>query len=181
MVFIGKCIKEVKVVKIKPICDEDIADIIKWHYDKPYDCYNFPDYSVMKKQNWAIINEKINTNEFKSVFKGNILIAFFRVQKLSNYLLLSLGLKPEFCGKGNGVEILIEMIKNILSYENFIPIKLNVRTFNVRAIKCYKAIGFRISKKFTAKVFDENIDFFEMELSYEVFKNNIKTSEQCKN
>lgn len=148
---------------INLICEKYIMEVIQWKYPEPYSCYNYPDYVTLKKQNWGIVNELINKEQFRFICKDSDLIGFFRMQPDKKYILISLGIRPDLCGHGYGKSIVSFIIRNIFQESN-LPIRLNVRTFNLRAIKCYEKVGFKIISKFTQSIFGENIEFFQMEI-----------------
>lgn len=153
-------------MEIKALNQHNVQEIIKWKYNYPYDCYNYPEYNILKEQNWAIVNPKKCKKQFTGFFLKKELIAYFRIQTIKDYLLLGLGLKPEYCGKRLGKKIISKYIDYVKeNYRDFDTIRLSVRKFNIRAIKCYKSLGFKLIK--------EDKDFFEMELKYEIHKNDI--------
>lgn len=84
----------------------------------------------------------------------------------SEYILIGIGLKPCLCGQGRG-KTLMKIVKN--QCKKLYPHKkivLEVRSFNERAIKCYKSSGFNIVyiyKKDTPIGYGE---FLRMEFTY---------------
>ncbi|MBE6049604.1 MAG: hypothetical protein E7214_02820 [Clostridium sp.] len=97
-------------MEIRLINQYNIQEIIEWKYNYPYDCYNYPDYNVLKEQNWAIVNPEKCKEQFRVFFLKKELIAYFRIQKIQDYLLLGLGVKPEYCGKRLGAKIISKFI-----------------------------------------------------------------------
>ena len=98
----------------------------------------------MLSQCWGISDAGKRKAEFKSVYMNNLFIGFFRLHFRGGRLYLSLGLCPEYCGKGYGNK-LIELVKAYAKKhfpEN--DLYLTVRDFNIRAIKAYQKSGFVI-------------------------------------
>lgn len=130
---------QIIVSKLTEICAKEICE---WRYEKPHDIYNMPNWSVVKEHNWGIANEAKRNNEFYAVFENNKLIGFFRLLKSTTIVTLGLGLHPHYCGKGFGYKLVeLALAESKTRYEG-IPVRLEVRCFNQRAIKCYERMGF---------------------------------------
>lgn len=124
-------------------------EISRWKYEKPYSIYSM---NGSEEQ----INEFMS-GSYYSVFKNNELVGYFCFgesaqvpigNKVNAYddktfLDIGLGLKPELCGNGYGLSFLecgLNYASNKFSINKF---RLTVATFNQRAIKVYKKIGFK--------------------------------------
>ena len=55
---------------------------------------------------------------------------------------VGIGLKPEYCGKGYGYKILSDGMDKIIKRYPQKELYLEVRSWNLRAIKLYKKVGF---------------------------------------
>ena len=87
------------------------------------------------------------------------MIGFTRIDNFPTDIVIGIGVKPNKCGKGIGEEILkmtIDMCK--MKYGDK-PIKLQVATWNQRAINCYRNVGFTSIKTYM----DEDLELIEME------------------
>lgn len=78
-----------------------------------------------------------------------------------------IGLKPTFCGKGYGKDIMKLLIKESKKRYPQYPVTLEVRSFNKRAIKCYLDVGFEIKDKYIKDTFDGKDEFYYMEYFWE--------------
>ena len=133
---------------IGELTEHQAKQICGWQYFGEYDVYNLPPWNEMVNTNWGLADEYKRKNEFKSVSLNGVFIGFFRLQCRENKLYLGLGLAPEYCGKGYGSE-LIKIVKN--HARNYFPknnLYLDVRKFNIRAIKSYLKSGFRIEGEY---------------------------------
>ena len=57
---------------------------------------------------------------------------------------LGVGMKPELCGQGRGRMLMALALAKILETRSCTTVKLAVRTFNTRAVRCYERAGFRL-------------------------------------
>lgn len=130
-------------LKLKPFTEKHALEVCEWNYKNEYSIYNHPTYSRALKEKWAITFEEKRKKEFFSVIDSyNKFLGYVRLQNKSNYTLIGIALKPEICGQGFGVKVLeLLKIKCKLLYPKS-DIILEVRDFNLRAIKCYKKAGF---------------------------------------
>lgn len=127
---------------VREFSESNAVELCRWIYKKPYDIYNCPDWDTVKYQNWGMSNPDIRKKEFSAVYLQEEFVGFFRLVNQGDSIMVGLGLHPDFCGRGYG-ENLLELMKihakNL--YEN-LPLRLEVRSFNIRAIKCYQKLGF---------------------------------------
>ncbi len=87
------------------------------------------------------------------------MIGFGRIQRVEDLIVLGVGLKPEYCGKGLGLPVMETLTaKAEALYPNEI-ISLEVRRFNERAIKCYEKAGFKIVDKYMKETMDGYVPF----------------------
>ncbi|MBU3191853.1 GNAT family N-acetyltransferase [Clostridium bowmanii] len=118
--------------------------ICNWKYEGEYSIYNYPKWDKIFSENWGITIEQTRENEFSAIVdKCTNLYGYIRILDKNDYLLIGLGLKPSLCGQGLGT-ILMEILKQQcnIRYGNK-KIVLEVRSFNKRAITCYKKAGFK--------------------------------------
>lgn len=124
------------------LTEKDAMELCQWRYPEPYDIYNCPDWDTVKRENWGIAREEKRKDEFYSVYSGESYIGFFRLIKGENCLTLGLGLHPKFCGRGLGPAVMSLIRETAKSRYGSVKIRLEVRAFNQRAIKCYQSAGF---------------------------------------
>ncbi len=125
--------------KKSPMKKEFIKEIVNWKYDGEYAVYNMPPLDEIL--NYRISNPE-NFNDYVCYTKNNELIAYISLNEKEDDVFLGIGLKPEYCSKKLGrifLEDSILIAKNRYKNKN---LKLLVRTFNKRAIKAYKNVGF---------------------------------------
>ncbi|WP_249659444.1 GNAT family N-acetyltransferase [Lysinibacillus fusiformis] len=122
-----------------PISQEQAEDIAyNWHYEGDYSFY---DMEADQEDLQAFLNPYTRGNVF-AVLKKQELVAYFSIMPVADQTMeIGLGMKPSLTGKGLGYNFL----KNAIYFANY-PcemITLSVATFNLRAIKLYRKVGFQ--------------------------------------
>ena len=123
----------------------DAKEICGWEYPDEYKIYNIGSWDNAVNKSWAIANEQLRKEQFRSIYDNNQLLGYFRFKKDNNKIILGLGIHPNKCGKGIGKQFMT-FILNTQELKNKL-IELEVREFNKRAINCYQSVGFKIIKK----------------------------------
>lgn len=148
-------------MRFLPMSEEDAKEVCSWKYDGEYSVYDYPEWEKIKNL-WAIGIKESREREFYSVYEAGKLIGHFRVVDFINYHVLGLGFKPEYCGNGRGA-FYIGKIIDFLEEQGVEIIRLDVRTFNERAIKCYERNGFVKITVTTRKTETGDCEFYVME------------------
>lgn len=122
---INKAMMIDKIIKTKALNSEfqirlmnemDKVNICKWEYTGEYKIYNLPKYEQMKNEKMGFANPN------------------------------RIGVHPNYCSCGIGAWTLNEAIKIKNRRYGKKQLYLEVRTWNKRAINCYKKVGFKIVK-----------------------------------
>lgn len=150
-------------LKIANLTQEDAKTICRWRYPPPYEIYNGPNWMTARAKQYGIADEATRRAEFYALKDGDALVGFFRLTGQLEFVRISLGLAPEKCGRGLGSK-LMEMVLAVLK-ERYPgrPACLEVRTCNLRAIKCYERAGFSIRNEYRRNTPVGMADFYRME------------------
>lgn len=149
--------------EVRITTEQDIFEICNWRYEEPYDVYNYPEFEILREQEWGILFKETREREFLSLYKNRELIGNFRFIENEKNVILGLSLKPDFCGQGFGskfMRIILKEYNNRFEDKNLI---LKVREFNKRAIKLYKNSGFIIIGSEIRNINGENIKMLIMQ------------------
>lgn len=131
--------------KVEILTEEYAIEMCKWKYHGEYSVYNIPSREIITQEKRDISNQKERVNQFYAFTDENrILCGVIRIQDKKDWLKLGLGLKPELCGLGLGDEFIKHILNLCKELHPNKKIVLDVRTFNIRAIKCYQKAGFKI-------------------------------------
>ncbi|KAA0965802.1 GNAT family N-acetyltransferase [Sporosarcina sp. ANT_H38] len=137
---------------------EEIA--YNWHYDGEYSFYNM---EADKEDLVEFLDPQKRDDSYFVVTKDNDIVGFFSFNEVTkNTIDIGLGLRPELTYNGNGLgfmEIGLEFAKSKYTPEK---ITLSVATFNQRAIKVYRKMGFEEGNTFMQDTNGSSFEFMEM-------------------
>lgn len=134
-----------KIEKMNQQAAQEIAD--NWKYPGEYSFYDMTE--DIEDYEEIVSSEKRADNYFE-VEKDGQLFGFFCIQPMEDRLdevEIGLGIKPEFTGQGMGPAFVEEIIRYIKQNTTAHTVWLDVVTFNERAIKAYKKVGFQPIKE----------------------------------
>lgn len=151
---------------VKDCMKEEYArQICSWIYEEKYSDYNLPTYEECKTKKYGLTREDRKDNYIVYLI-GNEVVFYSNMKWIdNNKLYIGVGLKPQYCGKGNGKYFLEDSINVIKSrYPNTV-LFLEVRSWNIRAIKLYKKLGFKETNIVMSKDrLGNDAEFVEMEM-----------------
>lgn len=155
-------------LRLDDLTESCAKEICSWKYNDEYSIYNYPEWNKIINERWGITVEVKRKSEFNAIVdERKNLCGYIRLIDKNDYVLIGIGLKPSLCGQGLGnitMEIVKQQCKNKYANKKII---LEVRSFNKRAIRCYKNAGFdivEIYKKNTPIGYGE---FIKMEFNIE--------------
>ena len=121
--------------------EEEKRLICGWRYEGEYAVYNVPSYEEQKEKHRGFANPK---NDFYSFYDGSCLIAYVNLIEESAAVFLGITVHPDCCGRGYGPQIV--RIACGISRRRYPKkrIRLEVRAWNMRAVRCYEKAGFHI-------------------------------------
>lgn len=133
---------------MKPMNEELAKAILGWKYEQPYDFYN-------NELTAEALQEMLDGSYHSLVDEQNTLIGFFCTGAnaqvpighrfgayTEDFIDMGVGMHPNLVGKGNGFDFCKQVISFIRAESKDTPIRLTVATFNERAIRLYKKLGF---------------------------------------
>lgn len=152
-------------LQCRKFTENDAAEVCTWRYPVPYDVYNHPDWETVKARGRGLGCSETREKEFYAVADKEKLLGFFRMAPEDGRLTIGLGLRPDACGKGKGKSLMSLIIRTARGRYGPIPLRLEVRTFNLRAFRCYQRAGFRVIGPAFEKETSKGRDlYFAMEL-----------------
>lgn len=131
-------------LKSGKLSEEQAIQVSKWKYEGEYEIYNLPDWDTMIREQYSLCDE-VKRERFTSyVNEENEVIGFTNLLDEGSNIFFGIGINPKYCNKGIGKIITkLALDKCKINYPNK-PVILEVRTWNTRAINCYKSQGFEI-------------------------------------
>ena len=135
-------------MKVMEMDEEKMVDILRWHYEKPYDFYNNEETAEARA-------ELLNGTYHAVVDEEGQVFGFFctgtsaQVPAGKEYgvydedcIDMGLGMHPERTGKGTGHPFCSFILEQIEARHPGKPVRLTVASFNRRAIRLYEKLGF---------------------------------------
>ena len=121
--------------------EEEKYAICEWNYEDDYAIYNTPSYEEQIKTHRGFANPK---NNFYSFSDGDCLVGYINLIEEETAVFFGIGVNPAFCNRGYGQRISRKACE--LSHQLYPgkPIYLEVRTWNMQAVRCYEKAGFHI-------------------------------------
>ena len=138
---------------------QEIAD--RWKYDGEYAFY---DMTADPEDYEEIVDPEKRGDRYFSVFGGDGLTGFFCVEREGADVEIGLGLRPDLTGKGRGRAFLEEILRFVRENYSFEKIRMDVASFNQRAVKVYERAGFMKTGTAKAPANGGIYDFTRMEL-----------------
>jgi len=143
------------------VMDESYAHAIaNWHYEGIYAFYDM-DQDIEDLE--ELLDPRSWTGKYYAVVdECGELIGFFSFEKENEVVVIGLGLRPDCTGEGLGqafVEAGLEYAKLEFTPSTF---RLNVATFNQRAIRVYEKVGFKPDGVFMHETNGGQYEFLRM-------------------
>lgn len=150
--------------RVKKMNRKEAEIYLRWHYPPPYEFYNTP--VPFYAESLAEILDNQAGELFFAVYRGENFYGIFSYQPLSaERMEIGLGIRPEDCGKGQGLAMTqkaIEFARSGLQFEGILC--LRVADFNQRALTVYQRAGFVKTGEALALCYNELVNFIQMEL-----------------
>lgn len=143
---------------------EDIA--YNWHYDGKYAFY---DMEADEEDLQEFIDPTQRGDGSFVVKDNNEVIGFFSFNQTgSNAVDIGLGMRPDLTGNGNGQAFLVAGLAFAKAAYNSATFTLSVATFNQRAIKVYKNLGFIELNTFMQDTNGSRYEFVKMKKDVDI-------------
>lgn len=141
---------------------QEHAEMIAYQW-KYKDEYSFYDISADQEDLQEFLDEKQRINSFFVVYRNNEIIGYFVFDtKEIGIVNISLGMKPELTGKGEGIRFLQSGMKYAQTKYSPVKFTLSVAAFNTRAIKVYERAGFEKVNTYIQETNGGEYEFFKM-------------------
>lgn len=144
---------------IRPMGQADAEAVADWHYEAPYDFY---DFRADPEDLEEILDDARRAGDYHAVDRDGELAGFFSFKKHGDVLEIGLGLRPDLTGARLGgpfVEAGLAFART-----HFAPreLMLDVATFNDRARVVYERAGFRAGHVWVHETGQGPVEFLRM-------------------
>jgi len=151
-------------MEVAELSEQLARAVCLWRYDPPFDVYNTPDFGDAQESGWAIANPVAREEQFRSITSNGSLIGFSRVFRRDGRRLVGVGMDPALTGAGRGKEFMEAVLVDVAARFPGERLEAEVRSFNERAARCYRKVGFVEAGKRTIHPFDKDIEVLVMAL-----------------
>lgn len=125
------------------LTDQEKQEICAWQYEKEYAVYNLPPYKVLKEKQIAFMKPG-QERDYRAFYHNEMFVGYANIREKEEGIFIGIGVKPDMCSRGYGQLIMKEVCRICRKlYPEKLPY-LEVRTWNERAICCYRKAGFEI-------------------------------------
>lgn len=118
-----------------------VKTICSWQYPEPYDVYNYMSFEEAVNCGSPLLKEE-NENNYMCFWENEVLSAYINIYTKDDKVFIGIGLSPDCCGKGHGKTYLKQGLEIAKARYPGSEIWVEVRSWNIRAIKCYESCGF---------------------------------------
>ena len=129
------------MLELHDTTEAEMREISGWKYAGDCAVYNLPPFEEQVRTGRGFANPK---NRFRSCTDGGLLVGYFNLVEEAAAVRFGVGVRPDLCGRGYGQAICrlaCGLSRRLCPGK---PVYLEVRTWNIRAIRCYEKAGFRV-------------------------------------
>ena len=131
-------------LKADKLTEIQAKEISNWKYNGEYSIYNLPSWEKMLQENYSLCDDAKRERYMGFLNEDMKLVGFVNLLDQGDSVFLGIGVNPKVCGIGIGKLITnMALIESQNKFPNK-PVVLEVRTWNKRAVSCYKSQGFRV-------------------------------------
>ncbi|MDF2964250.1 MAG: acetyltransferase, partial [Paenibacillus sp.] len=129
--------------QIVPLTEAHCRDICTWSYPAPYDIYNWRPWEIMLSEQEEFADEDLREEQYRAVVdEDGHLSGFAQFFPITGVTRLGLGMRPDLCGRGHGVEFVRAIAAEAKRKAPANEIDLEVLSWNIRAFRVYEKAGF---------------------------------------
>ena len=131
-------------LKAEKITEKQAREISKWKYEGKYEMYNLPQWEVMVEEGYSLCDEVKRESFTAYTNEKGELIGFTNLLDEGSSIFFGIGVNPNYCNRGLGKTITKLALEECKVRFPKKPVILEVRSWNERAISCYKSQGFEV-------------------------------------
>jgi ribosomal-protein-alanine N-acetyltransferase len=139
--------------------DADAAVVADWHYEPPYDYY---DFRKDPEDLAELFDADVREGDYHSVYRDGELVGFFSFKVHDDVVEIGLGLRPDLTGAGLGSSFVQAGLDHAAKAFRPRELMLDVALFNERARKVYERAGFRATHEWTNTSGGRVVPFLQM-------------------
>lgn len=126
---------------LRPLTPADKEAICTWHYEGDYSIYDLPPSRVLREKRQGFF-DPARAEDYLGCWDGEVLVGYLHLKAGPKQVTVGIGVHPTLCGRGYGGQMLSLAAELSARRWPGLPLTLIVRSWNKRAISCYRRAGF---------------------------------------
>jgi ribosomal-protein-alanine N-acetyltransferase len=145
---------------IAPLRWRDARAIARWHYPEPYAIYDMRMLVPMLiETTLSLFGAHLY---YHALNERGELIGFFSLVNWNDEVEVGLALRPDLTGQGLGLDFLLAGLAYATKTFHPVRFRLDVATFNQRALRVYERANFQPVRTFTRTIGRQQVECVEM-------------------
>lgn len=125
-----------------PMTDDAVQELSRWRYGGEYAVYDENPYEEKKAQGSPLLDPE-KRGQYTCFYEGETLMGYINLARMEGAAYFGIALAPDYCGRGYGPRITRRAMALAREKWPSLPLRLIVRSWNGRAIRCYEKAGFQ--------------------------------------
>lgn len=150
------------VLTAAPMTDDAVRELSRWRYEGEYAVYDESSYEE-KRAGASPLLDPERRGQYTCFYENGTLVGYINLARMEGAAYFGIALAPEYCGRGYGPGITARGMAMAKEKWPSLPLRLVVRIWNTRAIRCYEKAGFRPAGRVTRVTSTGPAEFLVME------------------
>ena len=125
-----------------PMTDAAVRELSRWQYDGEYAVYDESPYKEKRAKGSPLLDPD-HRGRYTCFYDGDTLMGYINLARMEDAVYFGIALAPDYCGRGYGPVVTRKAMAMAREKWPSLPLRLVVRIWNTRAIRCYEKAGFR--------------------------------------
>ena len=131
-----------------PMTDAAVRELSRWRYDGEYAVYDESPYEEKRAKGSPLLDPD-HRGRYTCFYDGDTLMGYINLARMEGAVYFGIALAPDYCGRGYGPVVTRKAMAMAREKWPSLPLRLVVRIWNARAIRCYEKAGFRPAGRVT--------------------------------
>ncbi len=131
-----------------PMTDDAVRELSRWRYDGEYAVYDESPYEEKRAKGSPLLDPD-HRGRYTCFYDGDTLMGYINLARMEGAVHFGIALAPDYCGRGYGPVVTRKAMAMAREKWPSLPLRLVVRIWNARAIRCYEKAGFRPAGRVT--------------------------------
>lgn len=125
-----------------PMTDDAVRELSRWRYGGEYAVYDESSYEEKRAKGSPLLDPD-HRERYTCFYEDGVLMGYINLARMEGAVYFGIALAPAYCGRGYGPKVTALAVAMAREKWPSLPLRLIVREWNARAIRCYEKAGFR--------------------------------------